>query len=109
MPRKTVPTFDLFLDSFGLPETFPPHMMPEAARQFVRDTKKGMSAVDLLQMAKARGFGPLWKPLPHMTDDDVFGLGLNVAGMQVPLMAKMVRIAKPQPASIVQPSQESLF
>jgi hypothetical protein len=93
MPRKSL-IADLILDNFGLPETFPPEMMPDAARQFVADAIKGMTAANLLQMAQARGFSPLWKPLPHMVEGDVFGLGLDVGGMQVPLMVKMVRIAK---------------
>jgi len=76
------------LEAFGLPETFPPFMVPEKAARFVADTKKGMSKTDLLALAEVRGFSPLWKPLPHM-GDGVYGLGLNVDGMQVPFMVRM--------------------
>jgi hypothetical protein len=100
MPRKSH-IAGLILDSFGLPETFPPEMMPVAARQFVADAIKGMAAADLLQMAQARGFSPLWKSLPHMVEGDVFGSGLDVGGMQIPLMVKMVRIAKSEQFSPV--------
>lgn len=80
MPRKSL-TARLILDGFGLPVTFPPEMIPDAARQFVVDAIKGMTVADLLQMAQARGFNPLWKPLRHMVDGEVFGLGLDVSGM----------------------------
>ena len=77
------------LETFGLPETFPPFMVPEKAAQFVADTKKGMSQSELLALAEVRGFSPLWKALPHM-GTGVYGLGLDVDGMQVPFMIKMV-------------------
>lgn len=76
------------LISFGLPPTFPPDLVPPEAAQFVRETQKGMSLDTLLQLATAKGFDPLWKPLPHI-GHDVFGLGLDVDGMQVPFMVKM--------------------
>lgn len=85
---------NLTLVSFGLPATFPPEMVPPEARQFINDTKKGMSAADLLQLATARGFSPLWRPLPHMIEGNVYGIGLDVAGLQVPLMVTMARISQ---------------
>lgn len=82
-----VPT-GLFLDIFGLPDTFPPFLVPDPARQLINDAKKGMPAADLLQMATDRGFNPLWKPLPHM-GDNVYGFGLDINGLQVPLMVRV--------------------
>lgn len=76
------------LEAFGLPETFPPFMVPEKAARFVADTKKGMSKADLLTLAEVSGFSPMWKPLPHM-GDGVYGLGLDVDGMQIPFMVRM--------------------
>ena len=76
------------LEAFGLPPHFPAFMVPEKAAQFVRDTKKGMSQAELLQLAGDRGFSPLWKPLPHL-GAGVYGLGLDVDGMQVPFMVRM--------------------
>lgn len=99
----------LVLDSFGLPATFPPDMMPEAAHQVVADTKSGMSAADLIRLAKSRGFQPIWQAFPHMIEGNVFGLGLNVHGMQVPLMAKMTRLTQPQVPPVAQPTQDSLL
>lgn len=40
MSKKCTFMFDLFLDSFGFPETFSSHMMPEAAYQFIGNAKK---------------------------------------------------------------------
>lgn len=88
---------NLVLDHFGLPVTFPPELVPPKAQQFINDTKKGMPAADLLQLATIRGLSPLWRPLPHMIEADVFGFGLDVAGMQVPLMAKMTRMITAPP------------
>lgn len=103
---------NLMLDSFGLPPTFPPEMMPDAAKQFIADTKKGMSASELVALATKRRFRPLWKALPHMVEENVFGLGLDVGGLQVPLMAKMARMVQAPPATpepAVDPRQLSLF
>ena len=103
---------DLVLESFGLPPTFPLGMMPDAAKQFIADPKKGMPVSDLVALAKVRGFRPLWKALPHMVEENVFGLGLDVGGLQVPLMAKMARVAEAPlaaPAPAVDPRQQSLF
>jgi len=103
---------DLVLDSFGLPLTFPPEMMPDAVRQFITDTKKGMPANEVVALAKARGFQPFWKALPHMAEENVFGLGLDVSGLQVPLMAKMtpvIQASSTVPAPAVDPRQQSLF
>lgn len=76
------------LISFGLPPTFPPDLVPEEAAQFVRDAQKGMSHEELLSMARSRGFAPLWKALPHI-GPDIFGLGLDIDGLQVPFMVKV--------------------
>lgn len=76
------------LEAFGLPETFPPFMVPQKAARFVADTRRGMSKEDLLLLAELRGFSPLWEPLPHV-GDGVYGLGLDVDGMQVPFMVRM--------------------
>jgi hypothetical protein len=92
-------TENLTLISFGLPDTFPPSLLPDKARVFIRDTEKGMPADALLDMAAKRGFSPLWKPLPHMREKDVYGLGLDVDGLQVPLMAKMRRVSPARMAS----------
>lgn len=103
---------DLVLDSFGLPLTFPPEMVPEAVRQFISDAKKGMPAGELVALARASGFQPLWKALPHMDEENVFGLGLDVSGLQVPLMAKMAHVmqtSSPATAPAVDPRQQSLF
>jgi hypothetical protein len=79
-----------FLEAFGLPETFPAFMVPQKAARFVADTKRGMSREDLLLLAEMRGLKPLWKPLPHI-GTGVYGLGLDVDGMQVPFMVRMNR------------------
>ena len=107
---------DLVLESFGLPEMFPPELMPDRARQFVNDTRKGMPAAELIALAKTRGFRPLWRALPHMVEGAVFGLGLDVDGFQVPLMAKMTRLdligpptADPDHAQEVDALQLALF
>ena len=76
------------LEEFGLPETFPPFMVPEKAARFVADTENGMSKTDLLALAEVRGFSPLWEPLPHM-GAGVYGIGLDVDGMLVPFMVRM--------------------
>jgi hypothetical protein len=75
-------TENLTLICFGLPDTFPPSLLPDRARVFIRDTEQGMPAGVLLDMAAKRGFSPLWKPLPHMKEKDVYGLGLDVDGLQ---------------------------
>lgn len=105
-----ISTKDLVLDSFGLPTTFPPEMMPEAAMRFVADAKKGMAANAIIALAKSRGFRPMWKALPHMVESLVYGLGLDVNGLQVPLMAKMKRLEQPSQLSpVVAPEQQRLF
>ena len=76
------------LEAFGLPPTFPTYMVPPRAARFVADTQRGMSKTELLKLAEIRGLSPLWKPLPHM-GDGVYGLGLNVDGMQVPFIVRM--------------------
>lgn len=76
------------LKAFGLPETFPTFMLPEKAARFVEETRPGMSEKELLALAEIRGFSPIWKPLPHI-GAGVYGLGLNVDGMQVPFMVRM--------------------
>lgn len=76
------------LVSFGLPPTFPPELVPEKAAQFVANTTKGMSQTALLELATESGFNPLWKPLPHL-GPGIYGLGLDVDGLQVPFMVKM--------------------
>lgn len=76
------------LKSFGLPETFPPHMMPLKARLFVAECTPGMSKEAILILAAGKGLSPIWKPLPHM-GKDIYGLGIDVDGMAVPLMCKM--------------------
>lgn len=76
------------LEEFGLPESFPPSMFPEKAALFVAETKKGMSKDELIAIATERGFQPMWKSLPHI-GIGVYGLGLDVDGLQVPLMVKM--------------------
>jgi hypothetical protein len=76
------------LETFGLPDTFPPFMVPEKAARFVEGTRKGMSKDEILCRAECMGLSPMWKPLPHM-GDGVYGLGLDVDGMQVPFMVRM--------------------
>lgn len=76
------------LIAFGLPATFPPDLVPPEAAQFVRDTHKGMALDSLLQLAKSRGYAPIWKPLPHI-GPNIFGLGLSIDGLEVPFMVKM--------------------
>lgn len=76
------------LEAFGLPPTFPSFILPEKAARFVVDTKKGMSKTELLHLAEAGGFSPLWKPLPHL-GQGVYGLGLDVDGIQVPFIVRM--------------------
>lgn len=76
------------LKAFGLPETFPAFMVPEKAAQFVRETQPGMGKDELLALAEMRGFSPIWKPLPHV-GEGIYGLGLDVDGLQVPLMVRM--------------------
>lgn len=78
----------LKLVSFGLPQTFPNFMLPDEAVQFMEDTQKGMSGTELLDMANMRGFSPQWRQLLHI-GEGVYGLGLNVNGMQVPFMVRM--------------------
>lgn len=73
---------------FGLPETFPPELMPDAGAQFVADCVVGMTADQLLAFAEERGFDPIWRKLDHM-GPNVYGLGLNIEGLAVPLMVKM--------------------
>lgn len=47
-----------------------------------------MSKSALIKMARNYGFNPVWKPLPHF-GENIFGLGLTVDCLGVPLMVKM--------------------
>jgi len=76
------------LNTFGLPDTFPPFMVPEKAARFVAATHKGMTKEELLALAELNGFSPTWKPLPHI-GTSIYGLGLDVDGQQVPFMVSM--------------------
>ena len=49
------------LESFGLPPTFPAHMMPAAGARLVSECIKGMS----MKMVRERGFMPTWKRVRH--------------------------------------------
>lgn len=46
-----------------------------------------------------------------MVEENVFGLGLDAGGLQIPLMAKMERVieASPPAAPVVDLRQHSLF
>jgi hypothetical protein len=76
------------LESFGLPETFPAHLMPPKGAQLVRDCVKGISKAALMRLARQRGFKPTLKPLEHM-GPGVYGFGLTIDGCVVPLMVRM--------------------
>ncbi len=77
------------LKSFGLPPTFPAHLVPEGAARFVADSHKGMTKDELIALATERGYDPLWKALPQC-GHGVYGLGLIVDGMSVPFMVQMI-------------------
>jgi len=96
------------LECFGLPDTFPPHMMPEAGAQFVRDCKKGMSRRELMDLARARGFMPTWTRLKQL-GPGVYGFGLTIEGCGVPLMARMREIQSAPAPTAPEQEQQSLF
>lgn len=96
------------LECFGLPDTFPPQMMPAAGAQFVHDCKKGMSKRELLDLARARGFMPTWKRLRHL-GPGVYGFGLTIEGCVVPLMARMQEIKSAPAPLAAEQEQHSLF
>ena len=76
---------------FGLPSSFPLASVPFAAAKFAAEaTRRGMNQAELLELAKARGFDPCWKPLPDH-GEGVYGLGLVVDGLVVPFMVRMAR------------------
>jgi hypothetical protein len=76
------------LKMFALPATFPAFMVPEKVRQFVTMTRKGMTKDELVKLAEDKGFEPLWQHLPNM-GDNIFGFGLDVSGLVVPLIVDM--------------------
>ncbi|WP_175743680.1 hypothetical protein [Burkholderia ambifaria] len=107
-------TDNLQLVAFALPPTFPPDLVPEACAQFVRDCVPGLTKRQLLARTRARGWRPSWKPLQHLTRDDLeaFGFGLTVDGCGVPLIARMRRVGQgiePPPAPVRDSRQLSLF
>jgi hypothetical protein len=76
------------LESFGLPDTFPVDLMPVAGAQFVKDCVKGMDRAALTRLARDRGFMPTWTRLAHL-GPGVYGFGLTIERMGVPLMVRM--------------------
>jgi hypothetical protein len=99
---------------FALPPTFPPELVPEACAQFVRDCVPGLTTRELLALTQAHGWRPTWKPLQHLTRDDLeaFGLGLTVDGCGVPLIARMRRVGqgvRPTPPQERNSRQMNLF
>lgn len=105
----------LELVSFGLPPTFPPEAMPDAVSRFVAGCHIGMRRTPLTVAARRRGWQPSWKRLEHFVAEpgiEVYGFGLTVGGMVIPLMARMRRV-KPDvtspPAPPRDPRQLMLF
>lgn len=96
------------VEATGLPDTFPPHMMPTPGARFVRDCKKGMIRRELIDLARTRGFMPTWKRLKHMWPG-VYGFGLSIEGCGVPLMARMQEIKNAPPPIELEHEQQSLF
>jgi hypothetical protein len=96
------------LESFGLPPTFPAHMMPDRGARFVADCPKGISKAALVRLARERGFMPTWKRLKRL-GPCVYGLGLTIDGCAVPLMVRMKAVEDATAAVVVQPEQQLLF
>lgn len=96
------------LESFGLPATFPAHMMPEAAAKFVASCPKGISKSALMRLARERGFMPTWKRLDHL-GPGVYGLALTVDGCGIPLMVRMRAVERAADATGHVAGQQVLF
>jgi hypothetical protein len=96
------------LESFGLPPTFPAHMVPERGARFVADCPKGIRKAALVRLARERGFMPTWKRLEHL-GPGVYGLGLTIDGCGVPLMVRIKAVEDATAAAVVQAEQQSLF
>ncbi|MFM0631246.1 hypothetical protein [Paraburkholderia xenovorans] len=96
------------LESFGLPPTFPAHMVSERGARFVADCPKGISKAALVRHAGERGFMPTWKRLDHL-GPGVYGLGLTIDGCGGPLMVRMKVVEDATAAVVVQAEQQLLF
>ncbi|CAG9184463.1 hypothetical protein [Cupriavidus pampae] len=94
------------LESFGLPDTFTPEMVPLAGQRFVQACAKGMTKDALMRAARRAGFDPLWKRLENM-GAGVYGFGLTIDGMVVPFMVRMRATAPAREAPA--PMQAVLF
>ncbi|EKS9798968.1 hypothetical protein QDD76_004961 [Burkholderia cepacia] len=96
------------LDTFGLPDTFPPHLMPQRGAQFVADCMRGMSKSALTRLARQRGFMPTWTKLDHV-GVGVYGLSLTIDGCGVPLMVRMTTVPSASTPTVAPDRQPSLF
>ncbi|WP_454727745.1 MULTISPECIES: hypothetical protein [Cupriavidus] len=96
------------LESFGLPKTFPPELVPDAGQRFVQACAKGMSKAALMRAAQRAGFDPTWQRLQHM-GPGVYGLGLTIHGMVVPFMVRMTSHAPTAEPVAATPKQATLF
>lgn len=73
---------------FGLPPTFPPHMLPDEVVQFLNNEVVGLQPAEFVALAEEKGYQPLWKPLPTY-GEGFYGFALTVNGMAIPLIVKI--------------------
>lgn len=74
--------------SFSLPNTFPPHLLPDEVMQFLKNEVVGLKPVEFIMLAEEKGYMPGWQPLPQL-GDNFFGFALTVNGMVIPLIVKI--------------------